>query len=397
MAQEPNAIFAINSLDRYAGQPVRNLSRIGGTLVNGSSIIIVSAGSLRVGAVLEGVVQLQDDTVVTYVSPLGTQGFMSKPAIGNLVTADAIIQVLTTTSAIQPVSNSLNSQYSNQAPFANNFTIQSPGALIYGYMYKLIVSQIQVQYAIPTICFERNNTFYIAPAFPADTYYEFVIPQGFYTPNELAAALQVIIRQNAWGLAALMTVSYNLTEGFVFESTSVPPESFFFPSLETLQIGIDPPPTPNVINNILKTYRTLGITLSNAGNPAPIPSRQVSGDLPNFLYTPYIDICSEVLTNYQKVKDTNTSPEKSKGAIARVYLSGVGNPQVTTPDSALGSSPFIITVDLNSPKVIRWTPDVAVPSIDIQVTDQYGDYIFGPEYGFSTEFQMTLLAVEKEE
>jgi hypothetical protein len=393
MAQEPNAIFAINSLDRYAGQPVTNLSRIGGTLVNGSSIIIVSAGSLRVGAVLEGVVQLQEGTVVTGVNPSGTQGTMSKPAIGNLVTADAIIQSLTTSSAIQPVSNSLNSQYTEGAPYSDSFTIQSPGALIYGYMYKLIVSQIQMQYAIPTICFDRNDTFYISGTLPQYLYTQITIPTGFYTPNELAAALQVVIQATPFGLAALITVDYNTTEGFVFESTSAPPFALAFPSLEELQIGVVPSPAPNEINNVLKTYRTLGININNA----EFELRQVSGDLPNFLYTPYIDICSEVLTNYQKIKDTNTSPEKSKGAIARVYLSGVGNPQVTTPNFALGSSPFIITVDLNSPKVIRWTPDVAVPSIDFQMTDQYGDLIFGGEFGFQTEFQMTLLAVEKEE
>lgn len=392
MAQEPNAIFAINSLDRYAGQPVRNLSRIGGSLVDGSSIIIVNSGVLRVGAVLEGIVQLQEDTVVTYVSPLGTQGFMNKPAIGT-ITTNAIIQVLTTSSAAQPVSNVLNSQYTEGAPYSDNFTIQSPGALIYGYMYKLIVSQIQLQYAIPTICFERNNTFYISGTLPQYLYTPIVIPTGFYTPNELAAALQVLIRATAFGTAALITVDYNTTEGFVFTSTSAPPFALAFPSLEELQIGINPTPPAPLVNNILRTYRTLGININNAD----FEVRQVSGDLPNFLYTPYIDICSDVLTNYQKVKDTNTSPEKSKGAIARVYLSGVGNPQITTPNSALGSFPFIVTLDLNSPKVIRWTPDVAVPSIDFQMTDQYGDLIFGAAFGFQTEFQMTLLAVEKDE
>jgi hypothetical protein len=77
-----------------------------------------------------------------------------------------------------------------------------------------------------------------------------------------------------------------------------------------------------------------------------------------------------------------------------VYLSGVGNPQTTTGTSALGSAPFIMTADLNSPKVIRWTPDVTVTQIDIQVKDQYGDLLPGYDKGFNTEFQMTLLCVE---
>jgi hypothetical protein len=55
-----------------------------------------------------------------------------------------------------------------------------------------------------------------------------------------------------------------------------------------------------------------------------------------------------------------------------------------------------MTADLNSPKVIQWTPDVAVPSIDFQLLDQYGEFIQGGDYGFSTEFQMTLLCAEGE-
>jgi hypothetical protein len=80
-----------------------------------------------------------------------------------------------------------------------------------------------------------------------------------------------------------------------------------------------------------------------------------------------------------------------------VYLSGVGNPQTTSNTSALGTAPFVMTADLNSPKVIRWNPDVAVPSIDFQLRDCYGDFIPGQEEGLHTEFQMTLLCVEGRE
>lgn len=393
---EPNAILAINSLDRYAGQPVTNLNRLNGSLVNGSSIIIINSGFLTVGGEIYGVVQIQPGTRVTYVSPLGTQAFMSKPATGTLANSNNILQSVTTSSAQQPVSNSLNSQYTDGTPYANSFTIQSPGALIYGYIYKIIVSQIQVQYNIPTICLDKNDTFYISGTAGADVPEEVVIPFGYYTPQELAAVLQVKIQNTtAIGTAALIEVAFDNSAGFKFTSTSVPALSFYFPGLEQLQIFPGLVLTPNDINNILKTYRTLGITKENGPPPvAPFRTEQVSGDYPNFLYTPYIDISSDVLTNYQKVKDTNTSTEKPKGMIARVYVSGVGNPQTTTSMVTLGSAPFIMTADLNSPKVIRWSPDVAVPSIDLRVTDQYGDLIPGADYGYSTEFQITMMCVE---
>ena len=121
---------------------------------------------------------------------------------------------------------------------------------------------------------------------------------------------------------------------------------------------------------------------------------QISFEYPNFLYTPYIDIYSDVLTNYQNIKDTNTSVSKPKGLIARVLLSGAGNIQITTDANALGSTPFVITVDLNTPKVIQWSRDVAVPSIDFQLRDCYGDLIPGDKERYPTEFQMTLLCIE---
>jgi len=125
-----------------------------------------------------------------------------------------------------------------------------------------------------------------------------------------------------------------------------------------------------------------------------LDTKQASTNYPNFLYTPYIDIYSDILTNYQTVKDTNTTVNKPKGLIARVYLSGVGQHQSTTSVSALGTASFTMTADMNVPKIIRWSPDVAVPSIDFQLVDQYGDQIPGADRGFSTEFQITLLCIE---
>jgi hypothetical protein len=53
-----------------------------------------------------------------------------------------------------------------------------------------------------------------------------------------------------------------------------------------------------------------------------------------------------------------------------------------------------MTADLNTPKVIQWSPDVAVPSIDFQLRDCYGDLIPGDVERYPTEFQMTLLCIE---
>jgi hypothetical protein len=110
------------------------------------------------------------------------------------------------------------------------------------------------------------------------------------------------------------------------------------------------------------------------------------------------------------LSDGNSTVARPKGLISRVYLSGVGGPQNTRTDVALGSAPFVVTLDLNSPKVIKWTKDVAINSIDFELRDCYGDLIpIGAtgaeldasntpnEESFQTEFQMTLLCVEGEQ
>jgi hypothetical protein len=194
--------------------------------------------------------------------------------------------------------------------------------------------------------------------------------------------MQALIAANPTLAPLGITVVFAVKDGFTFTSTSS--TVFYFP---------DPTAVPGLsldVANVYKTYRTIGMTIAN-GVPSVI---QNSFDYPNFLYTPYIDIYSDILTNYQDIKDTNTTTSKFKGMIARVYLSGTGNLQATHTDTALGTEPFVMTADLNTPKVIQWTPDVAVPSIDIQLFDQYSQLIPGPSEGFSTEFQMTLLCVE---
>lgn len=321
---------------------------------------------------------------VFYEPPVPIDQFTGTITISNNTTTTiAVPQVVTQAYLIstpnQPVSNALSASYNDAEPFCYSFSISSPGALIYGYINRIIVSQIQLQYNIPTICKDKNDTFIIA--IPGPVYVELTLPHGFYYPDELASVMQTLITADPTLAYLGMTVTFVPRLGFEFTSTTS--NNFYFPN------PVDPAVNFDVV---YKAYLLLGMTIANA---VPAVS-QTSFNYPNFLYTPYIDIYSDVLTNYQRVKDNNTSIQKPQGLVARIYLSGVGNPQTTGATSALGTAPFVMTADLNSPKVIRWTPDVTVPSIDFQLLDQYGDFIPGAKEGFSTEFQMTLLCVEHE-
>jgi len=312
--------------------------------------------------------------------------------------------------ANQPVSNVLLAEYINSEPFSNDFSITAPNALMNGYIEKIVISQIQLQYYVPTIVPGGNDYIVLLTISSSGTvnHYGIELPYGFFTPYELAAMLQVFLNSAVYAdpREGYFTVTYNqgnieAIDNIGFTVTLDDPASlrFSFPNVSQL-INFGYPST--TITSVLKTYKTFGFTQNNDSAQAT----QFSWRAPTFLYTPYIDIYSDALTNYQKLKDTDSSVSKRKGLIARVYLSGVSGPQATSAanvyGAALGSEPFVLTVDLNTPKVINWTPDVAVNSLDFQQRDCYGDLLFSqvpPSVGiggevFNTEFQMTLLCIE---
>ena len=388
-----NAILAINSLDRYITDKTLVNTRFTATWAFTSTNLTWVSGDIPiVGALLTS---LGVNARITAWTPFINAITIDAPTSTNEPGGRLVFQTQTIqSSASQPLQASLVGSYKSLSPYANNFTISSPGALIYGYINKIIVSQIQVQYNVPTVNAGLNDNFYLYSATKGD-YYNIDIPHGFYTGSNLAAVLQAIIIITNGDLGqppiADMTVSYVPTVGFSFASAI---DTFRFPTPDELdgQIGF----TQEQIATFYKTLRLLGMDPTNDVEQ----NQQISERIPIFLYTPYIDIYSDVLTNYQNIKDTNTSISKSKGLIARVYLSGVGNPQNTNGNTDLGTVPFIMTADLNSPKIIQWTPDVAVPSIDFQVFDQYNQLLpMGPpltssDTKYQTEFQITLLCSE---
>jgi hypothetical protein len=390
--QQSNAILAISSLDRFiTTKPTELVNFIDASwLLASPTTLTVVAGTPILGSVLAHVGDGFPVGKVTITAIVGPQITINLPVTANSGGAQSLVQttILSTTSTPQqPTSNAIIGQYRNLPPYCNNFTISSPGALIYGYIKKIIVSQIQLQYNIPTICQGRNDRLVFESA--GAILGEITIPFGFYTPDELAAAIEGLTSAPSVLAPLDLTVTYNLLDGFTFISGT--PTNFSFPSPEFLLANGY---TQTQIETVLKTYRTIGMNFENAEQTST--PTQISYEYPNFLYTPYIDIYSDVLTNYQNIKDNNTSIAKPKGLIARILLSGVGNPQFTTETSALGCTPFVMTADLNSPKVIRWSPDVAVPSIDFQLIDCYGDFIPGDVERYPTEFQMTLLCVEED-
>ena len=308
--------------------------------------------------------------------------------------------------------------YSGTGQPGNNFELVSSGAYIYGYITRIAISQVQLDYRLPTVVPSNN----VWPQFgnirnkPVvignDALVIFVdsnpigqqtqlipIPYGFYTPEELAAILTIQVRTFR-GLET-MTVTYTQANvpapaaqqgggnGFIFQVPDGDATFSFYSAPQLISRY-----SPNQVLSILKTYRMLGIE-QDINRVFP-PTFFYLTQAPNFLFTPYIDIVSNTLTKFQKVKDSDTTPYGRVGLVARVYLSGVGAPQPTSATYALGSQPFLMTADLNTPKVIRWNKDQTVYNLDFQLYDQYGDLLYWSP-NEPTEFQMTLLCMEEDD
>ena len=341
---------------------------------------------------------------------------------------------------------SLDNQYNGTGQPCNNFQVGGLGALIYGYIKKIQVSQIQLQYNVPTVIPGANDVFtlFVVQYRPTKSVIQALIeiPFGFYTPQELTSVIQLQINASPLivGTGIAITVAYeaapNVFTFTITQPTSPPPATgqefyLYFPIIGQIQdylISIGKNPAGYL--NILKAYRLLGINKTNA---IPIKSDpQTSTEVPQFLYTPYVDIFSTALTKYQRVKDNTTNATSETSIIARIYLSGIGGPQnmagennnIINPDTLypypitehtypLGSRPFLELFDPNTPKVIRWSKDETVYALDFQLRDQYGDLLFtqydpattvtpidpatiiSPQI-YYTEFQMTLMCIEGE-
>ena len=179
MSAAPNAILAIDSLDRYTLLKTDEYTNFNATWATGvPTITFVTGDRPMIGSILTAA-GIPSGTLVTAVN--GNIITISQNTTTTQAAPLFVFQTTNTSTPSQPVANFLFGSFTNAKPYANDFTIQSPGALIYGYIKKLIVSQIQMQYNVPTIIPNINDEFYIISNVPQ--VYRYTIPFGFYYPD----------------------------------------------------------------------------------------------------------------------------------------------------------------------------------------------------------------------
>ena len=85
----------------------------------------------------------------------------------------------------------------------------------------------------------------------------------------------------------------------------------------------------------------------------------------SMMYTSYIDITSNQLSRNQTARDTSTSAVTGQNLITRIYL-----------DEALAYAPGQIRESISNSKIFRWSPNEYLANLDIQVRDQFGNFLY---------------------
>lgn len=266
----------------------------------------------------------------------------------------------------------INQKIQNPIP-ANDFRIQKKQALLYGIFKRVGVSQIQLQYRVPSIVTGQNDTFLLYDQTNND-YYPVTIPEGFYSATTLAAAIQMAVLAIPMNPFTAFTCVYStLFGGFLMTNSAVDMALRYQPGT---------PASDANINLWRRTWETLGACFQDA-------SGSFATGTPQLLYTKYIDIVSDRLAKFQRVKDADTLITNKTNIVARIYLTAPN----TRVDPSASGGPFDLTWDPNTPKHSTWSTEEAIYELDFRMYDERGELLYWTECS-NTEFQISILASE---
>jgi hypothetical protein len=236
----------------------------------------------------------------------------------------------------------------------------------FGELCKVAVTEFVFPWVTPTVT-PRNNTFYLQLS-TGDIVYTY-ITEGWYTPVELATALQTALNTTLYTDYPSNTPDTVHATGWTVTS-SLKTGQFLISNVNFAFITAQP---RNAKNSLLST---MGFTssITNYRN-------LLAGGIPPMIYTSYVDICSNALTKFQTLKDSLTQFNYTN-IICRIYLQpdGSGSPMAYYGESPyyFGSRPSVIYRQIKDPKYMKWNIDQMISGIDIQYRDDSGNILYIP-------------------
>ena len=268
----------------------------------------------------------------------------------------------------------------------NRFEISVPRNLLYGYFHRLAISQIQMQFRLPTIITGLNDVVYLSKNGAAPV--ALTMPQGYYTPTFFATTLQGIIRASAAGTAGYTVVYNAVPGGFIFATNTADTTQLWIPNFPPQNITEAQATVALRFGRLLGAGReAYGLTEGGDNTLNPTPTFRTYS--PNWLYTDYVDIVSKKLCKFKRVKDNSSTDAGLGDVVARVYLTPVDSLQFWDAYT----KPFVTTIEFANPDYCKWSEEEALQNIDFSLYDMWGDLLFWTT-SYNTEFQMTLLASE---
>ena len=251
--------------------------------------------------------------------------------------------------------------------------------IMQGQIQSVAVSEVNFPYDIPNMQ-EKFNFFFldvdgfIITGMPL----EVVVPPGFYTGTELATAINAQIAILGAALptpliaAEMPTVAFNIVSNlFTFSGPTAP----LSPQYNDWIIA-SPYTYPNSIQG--QQQNKLGKDMLSIMGflPSQNPRVSTAGQFATFqgaqsaplTFTQYIDICSPQLCKFQFFRDgSTTNLARRSDVICRLYISN----NVATQEEE-GTRPFVISRQYKNARVMRWTADNAVGTIDMNLYDDVG-------------------------
>ena len=259
--------------------------------------------------------------------------------------------------------------------------------IIQGNIADIAVSELNFPYDIPNIQpgpkggdAGSTNVFYLSLLNGPATL-RIVLPTGFYTGDELATNINTAI-QAAAAAAGFPTPAVNTplcaysgsSNTFAFGAPTAPSAPIYagpweFISPYTFPVGAPAGSTSTLGKDIMSLMGfQSGQSASYGGGATAFPF--ISAQSAPMAFTQYIDVCSPQLCKFQYFRDgSTTNLARRSDVICRLYIANEISVQSPDPE---GVRPFIIHRQFMNARVMKWTADNAVGTIDIQLYDDCG-------------------------
>jgi hypothetical protein len=299
----------------------------------------------------------------------------------------------------------LNSRDATQGSY-NQLTFNAINQnIIQGNIERIGLNEVNFPYDIPNVQ-AGYNTFLI---YSAGQEIPIEITPNFYNGGDLASAINAQIV--AYGLTTdPVQVADNLPSFEYFDASNIfkfkapvtpliPTEYWYLQSTNVPGPVLPaPPPSPLKSNPLGKDLLLImgfqqgqQTYVGNDPDSPSVPTSRFAAASAPLTFTQYIDVCSPQLCKFQYFRDgSTTNLSRRTDVICRIYITN----NVALPDVA-GSHPVVINRQFLNARMMKWTADNAVGTIDINLYDDCGQPL--QTTWLPRNYQITFNCYEKDE